>query len=100
MKIIGYLRTTTPLTESSLRYVFLYSRWTFLLSLISDIDVRTDNAKYLKQYFELMREHLFAIFTQYRSIFSEDYGLLSTSDTKEQNVGNLSPEGETLFTQN
>jgi conserved oligomeric Golgi complex subunit 8 len=84
-----------------LRYVFLYSRWTFLLSLISDIDVRGDSGKYLKQYFELMREHLFAIFTQYRSIFGEDYDFNNNikRNTDENLIGNLSPEAEILFSQ-
>ena len=71
---------------------------------MSEIDVRNDNAKYLKQYFELMREHLFAIFTQYRSIFSEDYEFNTNTNTNnkadDQAIGNLSPEGELLFTQN
>jgi conserved oligomeric Golgi complex subunit 8 len=65
------------------------------LALISEIQVKGDNAKYLKQYFELMREHLFAIFTQYRSIFSEDYGFATN-----QNTDNISVEGEALFCQN
>lgn len=100
-KIIGYLRTTTSLTESSLRYIFLHSRWTFLLSLITNIDVRNDNSKYLKQYFELMREHLFAIFTQYRSIFGEEYDF--SANLKEKSdidlIGNLSPQAEIQFSQ-
>jgi hypothetical protein len=70
--------------------------------LISEIDGRADGAKYLKQYFELMREHLFAIFTQYRSIFSEDYDLdmKGKPDDRDQFPGNLSPEAEILFTRN
>ena len=102
MKIIGYLRTTTSLTESSLRHIFLYSRWTFLVSLISDIDGRGDSGKYLKQYLEMMREHLFAIFTQYRSIFSEDYDFNSNlkDKTDVDLIGNLSPQAEITFTQN
>lgn len=95
------MRTTTSLTESSLRYIFLYSRWTFLLSFISDIDSRGDGGRYLKLYFELMREHLFAIFTQYRSIFSEDYDFSNlTENSVDENIGNLSPKEETLFSQN
>jgi conserved oligomeric Golgi complex subunit 8 len=49
-----------------------------------------------------MREHLFAIFTQYRSIFSEDYEF--NSNLKEKSdldiIGNLSPQAEITFTQN
>ena len=71
----------------------------FLLSLISNIDVRNDSGKYLKQYFELMREHLFAIFTQYRSIFGEDFEFNAglKAETDENTIGNLSPEAEKLF---
>lgn len=71
------------------------------MSLIADIDVR-DSGKYLKQYFELMREHLFAIFTQYRSIFSEDYEFDATfkQRTDIDTIGTLSPEAEILFTSN
>jgi hypothetical protein len=49
-----------------------------------------------------MREHLFAIFTQYRSIFSEDYEFTATKTNKSDDpmIGNLSPQGELLFTQN
>ena len=49
-----------------------------------------------------MREHLFAIFTQYRSIFSEDYDFNTnkTNVSDVQTSGNLSPQGESLFTQN
>ena len=49
-----------------------------------------------------MREHLFAIFTQYRSIFSEDYEFNTTNRNKSDvpMIGNLSPEGEVLFAQN
>ena len=88
-------------SESSLRHIFLFSRWTFLLSLISDIDGRGDNGKYLKQYFELIREHLFAIFTQYRSIFSEEYHFNSNleDNTDIDLIGNLSPQAEGTFTQ-
>jgi len=79
----------------------LYSRWSFLLSLIADIDAR-DSGKYLKQYLELMREHLFAIFTQFRSIFSEDYAF--DTALKERTdidiIRNLSPEAEILFASN
>lgn len=69
---------------------------------MSEIDTRNDNAKYLKQYFELMREHLFAIFTQYRSIFSEEYefNTNATNNSGDHAIGNLSPQGELLFTQN
>lgn len=85
-----------------MRYIFLYSRWTFLLSLIADIDAR-DSGKYLKQYFELMREHLFAIFTQSRSIFSDDIDDYNANfkDTSDIPLpGNLSPLAEIYFTQN
>jgi hypothetical protein len=47
-----------------------------------------------------MREHLFAIFTQYRSIFSEDYDFGIREKTDEQLIGSLSPDAEILFTQN
>jgi conserved oligomeric Golgi complex subunit 8 len=51
-----------------------------------------------------MREHLFAIFTQYRSIFSEDYDFNTNANLKDNSdtdlIGNLSPEAEILFTQN
>ena len=72
-----------------------------MLSLISDIDGRGDNGKYLKQYFELIREHLFAIFTQYRSIFSEEYHFNSNleDNTDIDLIGNLSPQAEGTFTQ-
>ena len=48
-----------------------------------------------------MREHLFAIFTQYRSIFSEDYEFNSNLKEKPDVdlIGNLSPEAELTFTQ-
>lgn len=69
------------------------------MSLIADIDAR-DSGKYLKQYFELMREHLFAIFTQFRSIFSEDYEFDTPLKERRDTdiIGNLSPEAEILFT--
>jgi len=68
---------------------------------VSDIDSRIDNGRYLKQYFELMREHLFAIFTQYRSVFSEDYDFNSLHEkTDDQGIGNLSSHEEILFNQN
>jgi conserved oligomeric Golgi complex subunit 8 len=70
--------------------------------LIKDIDAR-DGGRYLKQYFELMREHLFAIFTQYRSIFSEEYDDFTTNLTDGPEIpliGNLSPQAEVLFTHN
>jgi hypothetical protein len=66
--------------------------------LIADIDAR-DSGKYLKQYFELMREHLFAIFTQYRSIFSEVHEFESLKE-RVDTVGNLSPEADILFATN
>jgi conserved oligomeric Golgi complex subunit 8 len=49
-----------------------------------------------------MREHLFAIFTQYRSIFSEDYDFDTSmkAKTETDGIGNLSPEGEILFIRN
>jgi conserved oligomeric Golgi complex subunit 8 len=50
----------------------------------------------------MMREHLFAIFTQYRSIFSEDYDF--DSNLKDRTdidlIGSLSPQAEITFTQN
>jgi hypothetical protein len=70
--------------------------------LIADIDAR-DSGKYLKQYFELMREHLFAIFTQYRSIFSDDVDDYNTNLKDNSAVplpGNLSPQAEICFTHN
>jgi len=71
------------------------------LSLVSEIDSRGDNSRYLKQYFELMREHLFAIFTQYRSIFSEDYDFNGlTEKTDDEGIGNLSPQEEIIFSHN
>lgn len=51
-----------------------------------------------------MREHLFAIFTQYRSIFSEDYDYNTNIGDKSADVidliGNLTPDAEITFTQN
>ena len=49
-----------------------------------------------------MREHLFAIFTQSRSIFSEDYEFDTAlkEGTNTDIIGNLSPEAEILFTSN
>ena len=49
-----------------------------------------------------MREHLFAIFTQYRSIFSEDYDFSSNLKDKTDIdlVGNLPPTAEINFIQN
>jgi conserved oligomeric Golgi complex subunit 8 len=68
---------------------------------VSDIESRGDNGRYLKQYFELMREHLFAIFTQFRSIFGEDYDFNSLHEKGEDDgIGNLAPQEEILFCQN
>lgn len=71
-----------------------------MLSLIADINVRGDSGRYLKQYLELMREHLFAIFTQYRSIFGEDYNVeVGLKTNGEENTSKYSAEAEVLFSQ-
>ena len=96
LKSISYLRSTTNLRTPELKYLFLLSRWTFLSSLLNTVvPLQKDSARYLKRYIEVIREHAFAIFSMFKSIFpadeADDYTLSYTATT---NTNPFSPAEE------
>ena len=96
LKSISYLRSTTNLRTPELKYLFLLSRWTFLSTLLNTVvPLQKDSARYLKRYIEIIREHAFAIFSMFKSIFpaneADDYTMSYTTTT---NINPLSPAEE------
>ncbi|CAG8834147.1 35030_t:CDS:1 [Gigaspora margarita] len=80
LKVIGYLRRMEAFDEAELRLVFLLSRDAYLRSLIRTIDKeKKDPIYYLKKYIDIFRENFFDIVTQYRAIFSDEGGGLSST---------------------
>lgn len=80
LKVMGFLRRTGSFDEEELRFLFLKGRYDALLESWSQIeDLRSTPEKYVKKYVEIFREQVFAIITQYTSIFPNEG---ETTDTR------------------
>ncbi|KAJ3210349.1 conserved oligomeric Golgi complex component [Dinochytrium kinnereticum] len=76
IRVIGYLRRMEAFPEPELRLVFLKQKDAYLTGLIRELGDSV-GVDYMKKYTEILREHLFDIITQYKTIFSDSS--LSTS---------------------
>lgn len=73
LKVIGFLRRNTSFSEDELKFLFLRGRYDALMDTWAGIDHLKDTPeRYVKKYVEIFREQVFAIITQYTSIFPED----------------------------
>lgn len=68
IRVIGFLRKLNSQSDVNLQTLFISQRNKFMLSLLSSLD-KKDPFEYLKLYIETVREHLFDIITQFKSIF-------------------------------
>lgn len=70
LKVVGFLRRTGLFQEEELRFLFLKGRYDALLESWSALDdLKEAPDRYVKKYVEVFREQVFAIITQYSSIF-------------------------------
>lgn len=78
LKVVGFLRRTGSFEENELRFLFLKGRYDNLIDTWHGLEnLRPEPEKYVKKYVEVFREQVFAIITQYTSIFA------TTSDATE-----------------
>ena len=70
IKVVGLLNRTNAFTEDELRYLFLKGRYDALQEVLEGLEcLRDAPERYLKKYVEIFREQVFAVITQYESIF-------------------------------
>uniref|UniRef100_A0A061RI15 Conserved oligomeric Golgi complex subunit 8 n=1 Tax=Tetraselmis sp. GSL018 TaxID=582737 RepID=A0A061RI15_9CHLO len=71
LRIIGYLRRMSALTEPQLRLEFLRCREQWLAEQVSELDTQNPY-DFLKKLTDIHRLHLFDIVMQHKAIFSDD----------------------------
>lgn len=83
LKVVGFLRRTGSFREEELRFLFLKGRYDALLNTFAAAEgFKPHPEKYVKKYVEIFREQVFAIITQYNSIFAASHEGDSGTDSE------------------
>eukprot|EP01135_Chromosphaera_perkinsii_P011629 Nk52_evm12s2462 gene=Nk52_evmTU12s2462 len=91
LRVVGFLRRLDVYSEVELRIKFLKTRDVWLFSTVESAE-HEDPFSYVAKVIEICRVNIFDIITQYRAVFSEEYGdygfsSIASSDSASKSAG-------------
>ena len=87
LKVVGFLRRTGSFEEDELRFLFLKGRYDNLVDTWAALEpLRDQPDRYVKKYVETFREQVFAIITQYNSVFATNEDAEGTQSAFSTNL--------------
>lgn len=90
IKVVGLLNRTNAFTEDELRYLFLKGRYDALAEVLEGLEgLRDAPERFVKKHVEIFREQIFAVITQYESIFDRPL----PSSTPASSASSSAPAG-------